>query len=197
MINFATIKQLVTARQAAQCYGLRVDARGMALCPFHDDHNPSLKLDERYYCFGCGVRGDSISFTAQFFGLSQASAARKLAVDFGIDPEGYDPIPVKSPARQAFDQWVHDALKVLRRYNQLLIEWKSLAPSTPGEDFHFLFVEALLNQSRVQNLMCTLAFGTPEEKQDIYHNCREEVNRIHERIQAYDCSTCTQAAETQ
>ena len=50
MIDFKAIKGLVTAREAAERYGLTVNSRGMALCPFHDDHNPSLKLDERFHC---------------------------------------------------------------------------------------------------------------------------------------------------
>lgn len=58
----------------------------MALCPFHEDHHPSLKLDQRYYCFGCHATGDVIDFTARLFGISQKSAALKLARDFGIDP---------------------------------------------------------------------------------------------------------------
>lgn len=48
MIDFKAIKSLVTAREAAEHYGLTVNSRGMALCPFHDDHNPSMKLDERF-----------------------------------------------------------------------------------------------------------------------------------------------------
>ena len=55
---FETVKQSVTARQAAKAYGLEVDVHGMALCPFHDDHHPSLKLDQRFYSFGCGTGGD-------------------------------------------------------------------------------------------------------------------------------------------
>lgn len=30
----------------------------MIVCPFHDDHNPSCKVDSRgYFCFGCSARG--------------------------------------------------------------------------------------------------------------------------------------------
>ena len=86
MSLFQTIKAAVTTRQAAESFGLAVDKSGMALCPFHDDHHPSLKLDRRYYCFACGASGDVIDFTARFFGISGHSAAIKLARDFGIDP---------------------------------------------------------------------------------------------------------------
>ena len=48
MIDFKSVKSLVTALEAAEHYGLTVNRHGMALCPFHDDHNPSMKLDERF-----------------------------------------------------------------------------------------------------------------------------------------------------
>lgn len=51
---FEVVKENVTARQAAEAYGLKVGRTGMACCPFHSDKSPSMKLDERYYCFGCG-----------------------------------------------------------------------------------------------------------------------------------------------
>ena len=42
----------------------------MACCPFHDDKNPSMKVDQRFHCFGCGEDGDVIDFTAKLFDLS-------------------------------------------------------------------------------------------------------------------------------
>ena len=190
MINYAHIKQSVTTRQAAESYGIHVDSHGMAVCPFHDDRRPSMKVDETFYCFGCGATGDVITFTSRLFGIAPASAARKLAMDFGIslDEESEYPVLPKSQAQLEFKTWAHEALETLRTYNQLLIQWKSLAPATPGEDFHFLFVEALQNSARVKHLLCTLAFGSEEEKQDLYLTCREEVKKYHERIQAYEHS---------
>ena len=48
MTIYEKAKSLVTAREAAEHYGLTVNRYGMALCPFHDDHNPSMKLDDRF-----------------------------------------------------------------------------------------------------------------------------------------------------
>lgn len=46
-----------------------------------------MKINETYfYCFGCHCIGDAIGFTAKLFNLSPLDAARKLATDFGIDP---------------------------------------------------------------------------------------------------------------
>ena len=199
MINYAHIKQSVTTRQAAESYGIHVDSHDMAVCPFHDDRRPSMKVDETFYCFGCGATGDVITFTARLLGISNASAARKLAMDFGIslDEESEYPVLPKSRAQLEFEAWVHKAQVTLWRYNQLLYQWKFLAPKDPGEDFHFLFEEALQHSVRVKYLLCTLAFGTDEEKREIYLNCREEVKQIYERIQIFDTSSSETDAEAE
>ncbi len=61
---FEAVKQFVTTRQAAEHYGIHVGRNGMACCPFHNDKRPSMKLDRRYHCFGCGADGDVIDFAA-------------------------------------------------------------------------------------------------------------------------------------
>ena len=82
---FEAVKQSITVREAAQMYGIEVNRSGMACCPFHDDKNPSMKLNEEYfYCFGCGATGDVIDFTARLYNLSPKEAAEKLAQDFGL-----------------------------------------------------------------------------------------------------------------
>ena len=199
MINYAHIKQSITTRQAAESFGIPVNSRGMAVCPFHNDHHPSMKVDDNFYCFGCGATGDVITFTSRLFGISPASAARKLAMDFGIslDEDSEYPVLPKSRTQLEFETWVHEALETLRAYNQLLIQWKSLAPATPGEDFHFLFVEALQNSARVKHLLCTLAFGAEDEKREIYLTCREEVNEYDEKVKAYDHITGLESFETE
>lgn len=84
---FDTLKARVTVPQAAAHYGVRIGQNGMCCCPFHSDKTPSMKINETYfYCFGCHSTGDVIDFTARLFNLSPLEAARKLAADFGIDP---------------------------------------------------------------------------------------------------------------
>ena len=84
MSIFEEVKEYVTARQVAGHYGLKVSNKGMACCPFHDDHHPSMKLDSRYYCFACGAKGDAINYVAQMFGLSQYEAALKIIEDLSL-----------------------------------------------------------------------------------------------------------------
>ena len=51
--------------EVAKKYGLKVDRKGMTICPFHEDNNPSLSLNDEknvFYCFGCQSKGDIITF---------------------------------------------------------------------------------------------------------------------------------------
>ena len=87
MSIFEAVKQSVTTRQAAERYGIRVERNGMCRCPFHDDSTSSMKLDRRYYCFGCGATGDVIDFVSRLRGIGSKEAAILLAQDFAIPYE--------------------------------------------------------------------------------------------------------------
>src|SRR5699024_15939 len=97
---FKTVKESVTVKQAAALYGLPVTSTWMVGCPFHEDHTPSMKLnDTYYYCFGCGATGDVIDLTSQLFGLSSFQAARKLSQDFGLSPDKPHPVQLLCPSQ--------------------------------------------------------------------------------------------------
>ena len=84
---FEAVKQSVTTRQAAERYGIKVNRNGMCVCPFHNDKNPSMKVDRRFYCFGCGATGDVIDFASRLHGIGSREAALMLAQDFSIPYE--------------------------------------------------------------------------------------------------------------
>ncbi len=65
MSIFSEVKEYLTARQAAEYYGLKVRRNGTACCPFHDDKNPSMKIDKNYHCFACGVGGDAVDYVSR------------------------------------------------------------------------------------------------------------------------------------
>lgn len=58
---FESVKENVTARQAAEMYGIRINRNSMACCPFHDDKHPSMKVDKRFHCFGCQEDGEAVA----------------------------------------------------------------------------------------------------------------------------------------
>src|SRR5947209_201975 len=56
--------------------------RFSARCPFHDDREPSLLVDERdghFHCFGCGAHGDVIDFVMRRDGIPFAESCRRLS----------------------------------------------------------------------------------------------------------------------
>ena len=59
-----------------------------AVCPFHDDHNPSLSisLDKQIYkCFVCGNGGNVFTFVQNFEKISFIDAVIKVAEHYNID----------------------------------------------------------------------------------------------------------------
>lgn len=126
---FEVVKQSVTAREAAELYGIAVGRGGMACCPFHDDRHPSMKVDTRFHCFGCGADGDVIDFTARLYDLSPKGAAEKLAQDFGLSYDSKAPIRrnhvrQKSEAQARKENREH-AWRVLADYYHLLRKWET------------------------------------------------------------------------
>ena len=158
---YETIKAAVTTRQAAESFGIGVNKHGMALCPFHDDHNPSLKLDDRFYCFGCGASGDVIDFTAKFFGISLHSAAIKLARDFGIDPRPPAQLNIPVPDAEQFRESESPCILSLAQDLQRYRRWKrEFAPDTPEEPWDDRFVESCRNLCHTEYLLdCALEAG--------------------------------------
>ena len=168
---FQTIKAAVTVKQAAALYGLPITTTGMTRCPFHEDHTPSMKLnDAYYYCFGCGATGDVIDLTARLFDLSSLQAARKLVQDFDLSPDKPPsgavalPKPPIAPSNAHQEDIAH-CLRVLYDYHNLLTRWRTeFAPLSPEETLDDRFVEALHMLAVVDDLIDCLAFGPTSQK---------------------------------
>ena len=172
---FETVKQTVTTRQAAERYGLSVNQSGMTRCPFHEDHNPSMKVDDRFYCFGCHASGDVIDFTAKLFGISLKDAAKKLSEDFGIDPRP----PAQSDIPDCYAEPPRDrerlCICVLREYLRHLRIWQlRYRPEKPGDPIHPRFGEAMKALPTVNHLLdCLLGNDLLLAKQTAEVLCRE------------------------
>ena len=144
---FDTLKARMTVPQAAAHYGVRIGRNGMCRCPFHSDKTPSMKINETYfYCFGCHSTGDVIDFTARLFDLSPLDAARKLAADFGIDPNTPASAAVAPPRiRQEESQREREGhcASVLIEYERLLKNRQQrFAPVHPSDEWDDRFVSA-------------------------------------------------------
>ena len=185
---FEAVKQSVTVRDAAQIYGIEVNRSGMACCPFHDDKNPSMKLNEEYfYCFGCGATGDVIDFTARLYNLSPKEAAEKLAQDFSLAYDSQAPprrryIRQKSEA-QKFKEDRDHVFRVLADYFHLLRKWETdYTPKTPEENPHPRFMEAIQKKDYVGYLLDFFLEDTPDEQRLWIAEHQSEIANLERRV---------------
>ena len=167
---FETVKQSITIREAAERYGIEVGRNRMACCPFHDDKNPSMKLNKDYfYCFGCGATGDVIGLTARLYNLSPKEAAEKLAQDFGLIYDSQAP-PRRNYVRQKteaqkFKESRDHAFRILADYFHLLRKWETnYTPTPPVESMHPRFLEAVQQKDYIGYLLDSFLEDSPEEQ---------------------------------
>lgn len=100
----------------------RVGRNWSGLCPFHVEKSPSFSLnagDGVYYCFGCGARGDAITFVREIEHLDFAEAVEKLAARAGITLRYDDEATGRDHRRRAA---IHDTLeRAIEWYHQRLL----------------------------------------------------------------------------
>ena len=186
---FTTVKAAVTTKQAAEYYGLKVSRNGMTCCPFHEDRHPSLKVDERYYCFGCHETGDVIDFTAKLFGLTPYEAAKKLAWDFHIDPTTPQPPVAAAMKKQAVQDRQDEAFctRALVDCEATLRNWKEqYAPSSPDDPWDDRFVEACNMLDYVSAMVDILFMPDAEMRKMLVQQMKEEntIQCLKERLEA-------------
>ena len=159
----------------------------MACCPFHDDKNPSMKVDQRFHCFGCGEDGDVIDFTAKLFDLSPKEAAEKLAQDFGLIYDSQAPprrryVRQKTEA-QKFREDRQRCYRVLSDYYYLLKKWEAdRSPRTPEEEPHPRFVEAIQKKAYVEYLLDLFLYESEEEQKAWIAEHTAEITHLERRL---------------
>ena len=184
---FEVVKQSVAVLEAAEMYGIAVGRGGMACCPFHDDRHPSMKVDTRFHCFGCGADGDVIDFTARLYDLSPKGAAEKLAQDFGLSYDSKAPIR-RSYVRQKTEAQVRKekrehGWRVLTDYYHLLRKWEAdYSPKTPDEDPHPRFLEAIQKKDYMGYLLDTFLDSSTEEQDQWIAEHTAEISAIEGRV---------------
>ena len=115
----------------AERLGLRV-CRHKSLCPFHDDHKPSLTFSvarNTFRCWACGEHGGTISLAEKMLGKGFLEACRWLADEHNVILTEYKPKETKP--QKPFDS---------SRYSRYFEH-----PFLNDEARHFLFKERLLD----------------------------------------------------
>jgi DNA primase len=77
--------------------------RYVARCPFHEERTPSFSVnpvEKFYYCFGCGAKGDVITFVRETEQLDFAGAVEWLADRFNMQIEYEETSPEQDARRR-------------------------------------------------------------------------------------------------
>lgn len=156
MLDRLTLQRLrdLPIEQVAERVGLHVE-RHKSLCPFHDDHRPSLTFHARsntFRCFSCGARGGPIDLVMRRLGMSFPEACRWLDGGVRIDPlplsrprpreEAYKPFDAARYARFFEHPWLSDPARQFlfqeRRLDPRVVAWCRLTSWTDRHGTHWL-----------------------------------------------------------
>jgi hypothetical protein len=135
---FSVIKDSLDIVVVLDYYGLTVDKKGFARCPFHQEKTPSFKINREkntYHCFGCGEHGTVIDFVMRYFHITNIEAVTKLNDDFRLNLPIYEKINAEKYKHllkeiqkrkqnkkiiNGFDQWEKQAFSNLCDYYRKL-----------------------------------------------------------------------------
>lgn len=199
---FSEVKEHLTARQAAEYYGLQVKRNGMACCPFHDDKHPSMKIDNNYHCFACGVGGDAVDYVSRMFGLSQYDAALKLVEDFCLPISVCNKVTFNEQEKvrirkekaekeriihikERFKKWCNQSVEVLRGcLSEIEKTGFFLRDKPPDIVFSDDYAQMLHAAPIINYWMDILCIGETAEKQELFIKDRREVEKLVQRIRS-------------
>lgn len=108
-LDFKHIRAAADFATVLDSYGIALHKDGSqpgqhkALCPFHDDTKPSLKINtERniFHCFACDAKGNIIDFVMEMDGIEIRAAAKKVAALCGL-PGADTTTPRTRPSRRS------------------------------------------------------------------------------------------------
>src|ERR687883_924915 len=112
----------------------RVGARYLGRCPFHEERTPSFSVnatDKLYYCFGCGAKGDLITFVRESEHLDFVGAIEWLADRFGV-PLEYEETSPEQDARRRRRERLLELLDAAAGFYERHL-WDSAAGALPRE----------------------------------------------------------------
>ena len=151
-----------------------------ALCPWHHEKTPSLKIYATFYkCHGCGESGDLITFASKYHSITTSAAIRLLASELNI------------PLTRQPTVHPYEAIKAQRLHDEAM-EWRSAMRKNlidsmnrslqlqPAWKRHCREVTPWV-KGMLPNIECTwerVDFGMPEDTDDSYDRILSFVERI-------------------
>ena len=189
---FETVKNNVTATDVVSMAGYKPNRSKMICCPFHNDKHPSMKVDQRYFCFGCGAKGDAIDFVSNYYRLSLKEAAEKIASEFSLSYDNsrnsdcvQKAVVSKKNEYQIWEEKKRELFAQLSRIREQLRKMKIEYAPKDREDSNWspLFVLAETEFTYVDYIYDYCMFeATEDELKGKYEEITKEMERIEKRI---------------
>ncbi|OCN03677.1 hypothetical protein A4S06_04765 [Erysipelotrichaceae bacterium MTC7] len=132
----------------------------VGVCPFHDDHDPSMSVhvDKQIYrCFACGAGGNVFTFVQNYENVGFVEAVKRVA-NIGNLPFDYDVgihVPKVDPEKKALYDVLNDAIAFTS------YELKSQA----GKPFYDYLKSRSINDAMLEKFQ--IGFNPSEDK--LYH----------------------------
>ena len=103
-----------------------------ACCPFHNEKTPSFSVSQEkqfYYCFGCGAKGNAISFLMEFERLDFVEAIEDLAKQYGLEvPREKGGTPLKSQEERSEREHDYELMEQVARFFEHQLKHHKNAP---------------------------------------------------------------------
>ncbi len=189
---FEAVRGNIKAIDVISMVGLHPTRSNMICCPFHNDKHPSMKVDQCYFCFGCGAKGDAIDFISNYYGIGLKDAAEKIASHFSLpyDKKGYtrNRNTVPTAIRNEYKIWAEKKRMLFARLSTvhgLLQNIKTKYAPKDMEDSEWspLFAFAVNELNRLDDLYDYCLFhATDEELQSEYEEITKEIEEIEKRV---------------
>lgn len=159
-------------------------------CPFHGEKTPSLHIygkTNTFHCFGCGIGGNSVTFTAKLFNISAYQAALKINQDFGLnlrpptETKGENPVPepkerplTEHEKKLQTDEWALQQHDILLDYYRLLKEYSQETPK--DNEINWKFSAFLDDFGTVEFLLESLL--DKHKRRSMYENWQPTIKRM-------------------
>lgn len=120
-------------------YGYEIKYNGFCCCPFHDEDTPSCCVNNvTFHCFGCGEKGNAITFVSKLFNINHTEAMQKLDADFGLrllDQELSDEQKQKILQRKRIEyERKKEKTELESKKEEYLEAWKTYVYNKPKEE---------------------------------------------------------------
>jgi len=156
--------------------GIELRKRGRlwwSCCPFHRERTPSFAVNpdrQSFYCFGCGEKGDVISFIQKIRNLSFKDALIYLNITPGEIPKVDRKVERQQKLKKAYAKWLKDYYRQLCRESVRLHKNRITVQDDPSisEEEAWKFAEDMGKLAEIDHKLDILWEGSPEEKFQLF-----------------------------